>query len=82
VCALCDGRDLANKKDDSVVVNRSRALVIQDAKGRERECFRDILDGQTVHEQVDESTGMSAQVIIGRATIRSSDEVVDKFRLA
>ena len=26
--------------------------------------FKDVLDGQTVHEQVDENTGMSAQVII------------------
>ncbi|HEY2945991.1 MAG TPA: hypothetical protein VGN09_26405, partial [Vicinamibacteria bacterium] len=26
--------------------------------------FRDVLDGQTVHEQVDENTGMSAQVIM------------------
>src|SRR3972149_6466313 len=26
--------------------------------------FKDVLDGQTVHEQVDENTGMSALVII------------------
>src|SRR5512137_1708816 len=26
--------------------------------------FKDVIDGQTVHEQVDENTGMSAQVII------------------
>src|SRR5262249_54172012 len=95
-----------NKKGDLVVMNRSGALIIQDAKGRERErhavvygaklkvkdgqdvkqaqllvewdpysftilteeggqvSFRDILEGQTVHEQVDENTGMSASVIM------------------
>src|SRR6185436_12277029 len=31
--------------------------------------FRDIIEGQTVHEQVDENTGMAASVII-----ESSDE--------
>jgi DNA-directed RNA polymerase subunit beta' len=95
-----------NKKGDLVVMNRSGALIIQDAKGRERErhavvygaklkvkdaqevkqgqllvewdpysftilteeggqvAFKDVIDGQTVHEQVDENTGMAASVIM------------------
>ncbi|MFN8090625.1 MAG: DNA-directed RNA polymerase subunit beta', partial [Vicinamibacteria bacterium] len=95
-----------DKRGDLVVMNRSGALIIHDAKGREKERhavvygarlkvkdgaevrqgqlivewdpysftimteddgvahFKDILDGQTVHEQVDENTGMSALVII------------------
>ena len=95
-----------DKRGDLVVMNRSGALVIQDAKGRERErhqlvygaklkvkegqevkqgqllvewdpysfsilteeggqaIFRDIVDGVTMHEQVDENTGMSALVIL------------------
>ncbi len=95
-----------DKKGDLVVMNRSGALIIHDAKGREKErhavvygarikvregqevrqgqlivewdpysftimteddglaTFKDVLDGQTVHEQVDENTGMSALVII------------------
>jgi DNA-directed RNA polymerase subunit beta' len=95
-----------DKKGDLVVMNRSGALIIHDAKGREKErhavvygarlkvkdggdvkqgqllvewdpysftimteeegqaTFKDVIDGQTVHEQVDENTGMSALVII------------------
>jgi DNA-directed RNA polymerase subunit beta' len=95
-----------NKKGDLVVMNRSGALIIQDAKGRERErhavvygaklkvkegqevkqgqllvewdpysftilteeggqvSFKDVIEGQTVHEQVDENTGMAALVIM------------------
>src|SRR5438093_336700 len=95
-----------NKKGDLVVMNRSGALNIQDAKGRQRErhavvygaklkvkegqdvkqgqllvewdpysftilteeggqvSFKDVLEGQTVHEQVDENTGMAALVIM------------------
>jgi DNA-directed RNA polymerase subunit beta' len=95
-----------DKKGDLVVMNRSGALIVHDAKGREKErhavvygarlkvrdgqdvkqgqllvewdpysftimtedeglaTFKDVLDGQTVHEQVDENTGMSALVII------------------
>ena len=97
---------VTNKEKDLIVMNRSGALVIQDAKGREREhhavvygaklkakdgqevkagqllvewdpysftilteeggkaVFKDIVDGQTVHEQVDENTGLSALVIL------------------
>ena len=100
-----------DKRGDLVVMNRSGSLVLQDAKGRERErhavvygaklkvkegqevkqgqllvewdpysftilteeggiaAFKDIVDGQTVHEQVDENTGLSALVIM-----ESSDE--------
>src|SRR5436309_7006010 len=95
-----------NKKGDLVVMNRSGALIIQDAKGRERErhavvygaklkvkegqevkqgqllvewdpysftilteeggqvAFKDVVEGQTLHEQVDENTGMAALVIM------------------
>jgi len=95
-----------DKKGDLVVMNRSGALIIHDAKGREKERhavvygarlkvkdgaeakqgqlivewdpysftilteddgiahFRDVIEGQTFHEQVDENTGMSALVII------------------
>jgi len=95
-----------NKEKDLVVMNRSGALIVQDAKGRERErhavvygaklkvkdgqqvtqgqllvewdpysftiltedggtaAFKDIVDSQTVTEQVDENTGLSALVIM------------------
>jgi DNA-directed RNA polymerase subunit beta' len=95
-----------NKRGDFVVMNRNGALVILDAKGRERErhavvygaqlkvkdgqevgqgqllvewdpysftilteeggqvAFKDIVMDETVHEQVDENTGLSAMVIL------------------
>jgi hypothetical protein len=66
-----DVNTVKNKKGDLVVMNRAGALIIHDEKGRERERHAvvygaklKVKDGQTVHEQVDENTGMSAQVIM------------------
>jgi DNA-directed RNA polymerase subunit beta' len=101
-----EGLQTVDTKEGLVVMNRSGSLVVQDAKGRDRERypvvygaklrvrdnqkveagqmllewdpytfsilteepgtirFKDILDGITVHEDVDEVTGLSQRIII------------------